>query len=286
MYEKLLNKKNTFMGLYLLNPEDLGPFSLSPLACEAMMVKEYGVDISDTKYIKSITNDEKKQIMERIPCFIADEDERGDELTKMLAKYKEIKGPSSMIVNSVKELYSHVLTAYKASHAHSILAKNRTIKFPYGYCGISSRNVMFSLMELGYPNAVYAYNRTWDHGYVLMPFIMEYGDLKGTILTDPTSDQLYKNLKKKPRNVVPVLFFDSDNYKYKYITEWLKRDNYAEKCDGGNNLFPNSVMDISTLRYILEHNIEFGESRIYNYQDGEKYLKDAFSNPINITNHN
>ena len=133
--------------------------------------------------------------------------------------------PCSMRLADLREIERHILVVYEVSHAHYVLGKRYNLKneFPTGCCGVSSRNVAFSLMELGYSNAAIGYRRKKDHSAVLLPFVIE--DSCGIVIADPTSDQYEAG--NMPRNQLNVIFGREGKYEI-----MVKRSDRVEKADG------------------------------------------------------
>ncbi|MCX6774607.1 MAG: hypothetical protein NTY99_00775 [DPANN group archaeon] len=227
-----------------------------------------GVSLSSKTSVKRAV----KKHQHLIPYFSDDEDWTGSSLDALLKKYENITTPCSMRINDGKELAAHISTVYRTAYAHYILGKNNMPGFPDYCCGTSGRNVTLSLIKFGYPNAAYAYNNFHDHGYVILPFAVKNSKLKGAIVADPTSDQMWENLKSPPRNAV----FIALGNKWDYRTGW--RD--------GANLFPNRILNIETLRYFRRNGLRLDSYDSYKYRNGQAYLKKAFANPVNISPEN
>ncbi len=196
-----------------------------------------------------------------LPHFSPRADFSDEEISKIVDKHPNITEPCSMALSSLKELSEHMLVGYQAAHFHYILGKTHNLKrsFPYWCCGVSSVNVMLSLIELGYPNAAYAFAKGYDHGYVILPFTIKK-HIQGTVIIDPTYDQLGD---KNTRNAVIIKLGSTWEYK----TKWK----------GGSNLFPNRIWSIDILKETpYPFNYDF------HHQNGEQYLERAFSNPVKI----
>ena len=200
-----------------------------------------------------------------VPHFFGGEDSPDEEsLSQIVSKYPAITSPCSMYLDSIEELSEHMVLGYQVAHFHYILGKGYNLRgsFPSMCCGLSSRNVMMSLIELGYPNAAYAYSQKCDHGYTILPFVFGKKKSQGTIVIDPTSDQLW--LDPHDRNAVFIKMGSS----WEYRTDWK---------DGGN-LFPNRICSIDIVREKPDKFID----RSYYHVGGKKYFRKAFSNQILI----
>ncbi len=285
---KEIKLQKPFLDLPSFNLKDKVPFSLYVDFYEEEMSKRNGGLELDSIYKDTFLNLENYKRI--IPHYCQHGGDRGfDYLDNILEKFENIKTPSSMAVSDLEELEKHVLKAYQSSYAHYIIAKKKGLKnfisytrFPENCCGMSSRNIMLSLMEHGYHNAVYGYNEKNDHGCVLIPFVME--DNQGIIIIDPTSDQLWddsmprEHFLKKPKNHSFVVFgnlkdkkFVCFNGNWKYIT-----DRRGEK-----DLVPENMIYLETLR---DHkNQQVDNIKPYNCFRGlADYLEKAFSNPAEI----
>jgi len=204
-----------------------------------------------------------------VPHFWNGKGKRGEEkVIELTNRYPDIKKPCSMSLSSAEELFKHMSIGYQVAHFHYILGKKHNLKgsFPRMCCGLSSRNVMLSLMEFGYPNATYAYSNSGGHGCTILPFVIERGwtrrSIKGTIVIDPTSDQLWD--KPGVRNAV----FLKLGKKWEYRTDWR----------GGADLFPDEFCSIDVVREIPNDL----EKKKYSRHEAKDYFRKAFSNPVKI----
>lgn len=253
--------------------KELVPFSLFTPFYEEEMSRIFSkVNLSDIESIKRIKDEEIKNYQNLVPHFNLYGQERDREaLEKIVKKYKSVDGPCSMQLNKAEDLAEHMLRVYQVLYAHYVLAiknnmNNIYFSFPYKCCGKSAINVMFSLIELGYPNAAYVQNFKLDHSYVILPFIIRRTGKKGTIVADPTSDELWKNTKIKPRNNV----FLTPRENLEYLTKWKNKE----------NLFPKRISSLCHIEtaYLSKNNNH--KARNKNYMEGSNYLKKAFSNPV------
>jgi hypothetical protein len=259
---------------------DMSPFSLLSFVYEEEIAKRNsGIDLSSTKSLGTLKGDNLEHYENLVPniIFYSSSSRKTGSLESLAQKYEAIEGPCSMLLNNVEELEEHILKIYQVSYAHYILGKKEIphSSFPKGYCGVSSKNIMLSLMEHGYPNAACA-NKTMEskkkqihsHSYTILPFIIKNNNLAGTIIIDPTSDQLWKTIKEKPRNYLFVAL----GTKWKYKTEFCS----------GLNLFPTGIINLDSIKNLM-YNIEF--AFIFNknhYKNTKQYLLSSFSNPIDI----
>jgi hypothetical protein len=266
MYEVKL--KDPFVSLPTLGNETLVPFSLFTLAYEQYTARRNGgIDLSSREAIMGITAAEEDHYRRLVPHFVAFPERRPIvTLESMVKRYKDITGPCSMVVRDLEELSEHILIAYQIAYANYILGiKDDSMKdFPSGRCGVSARNVMFSQMEIGYANAATASSDSSEHAYPILPFVMKDTGLQGVIIIDPTSDQLWASLEKKPRNMISVMLGDEWNY----ITE------------GGLDSFPKDFLYLGNLMENLHAFAPDGCFRFY--EGGRRYLGEAFSNPIDL----
>ena len=134
--------------------------------------------------------------------------------------------------------------------------------FPENCCGVSSRNVWLSLLHFGYRNATYAAAKI-DHGYVMVPFV--FGYKAGSIIADPTSDQLWDT--HKVRNHVFVMLG----------TSWDYKADFGAKA----NMFPGYVMNIGILKKVFPCDLDnLSEFKFHN--NGSRYLEKAFKNSFSL----
>ncbi len=267
---------------------DLSPIGLTEPNDFSLLVSTYEremdtllcVDTSKMCKYGIIDNDSAPDICKLfVPNFKPDGSITPADHNYLCTIYEKIKSPCSMAIKSLNELEKIVLDTYHVSYAHYILGhknklkkrgqKNKLIEysFPNYFCRTSSDNVMLSLMMRGYPNAMFVGNIIFDHAYVVLPFMFE--GRGGVILSDPTSDQLWKNHKNKPRNMVSVIFGD----RWKYKTDWECRANlYPDNAAHLNNVKNAQIRENGNLRYgIYKSNVQ-------------QLLQEAFSNPIQLNN--
>ncbi len=185
-------------------------------------------------------------------------------ILNLVNRYPGVSGPCSMNVDSIEELAGHMAAGYQVSHFHYILGKKYDLKgsFPNWCCGTSSRSVVLSLIEFGYPNATYAYSRRFDHGYVLLPFVLEKEGVTGSIVIDPTYDQLWK--RPHGRNAV----FIKLGVMWSYRTDWKK----------GGDLFPDNLCSIDTMRLTPDDISDLD----YYHKYGIDFFEEAFANPLPV----
>lgn len=150
------------------------------------------------------------------------------------------------------ELKKIVSLAYQISYSHYVLAKTHNIKgkFPVDCCGISSRNVMFSLVKFGIFNAVYGYDLNSGHGVDLIP--IRYYDENKVILIDPTSDQ--NNCGQDKRNFTGIFDINSIDYEFR-----------------GHSWFPSRIIDIVKIKEKIKD--YYGTK--YPIDDARYYVKDV-----------
>ncbi len=225
-----------------------------------------GINIADPHQNYVI---QEKFLRQFVPHFYNEyTDPTGKEILTIIDRYKDITGPCSILVDSVQDIQDLMTIGYQVAHFHYILGKKHNLKgkFPRGCCGVSSRNVILSLIEMGYPNAAYLYsNNTDDHGYVALPFVFKNKDIQGSVIIDSTSDSLCLD-KINTRNDVFI----------KLGTKW-------EYTSNGTNLFPIKICAIDTLKEISEsiHLVGILDD-FYSHENGEEYFKKAFANPLPI----
>jgi len=252
-----------FIRLNNIAPELRDGFGLDTLVLEQEMVSTNGgIDLSRIDSGK-ISSDEYYRLF--VPYFFGGSNSPDNKKILELAnKYSAIISPCSMSLDSIEELSEHMSVGYQVAHFHYILGKKHNLRrsFPRMCCGMSSRSVMLSLIKSGYPNAAYAYSNRHDHGYVILPFVFEKENIQGTIVIDPTFDQLWDDDRK--RNAV----FIKLGLKWEYKTDWKN----------GGDLFPDRVCSIDILRKTSGNTAGI----YYFHREGEKYLKKAFSNQIII----
>jgi hypothetical protein len=165
-----------------------------------------------------------------------------------------------MHVGSIEELQKHMMVAYLISHFYYLRAKRFNSDYPHLWCGRAGRDNATRLMEIGYPNAIYAYDSCDDHAYVLLPFVFNGGEIKGSILSDPTSEQCWDNIPL--RNALSIKL----GSEWEYKTDW----------GGGADLFPNRLCSIDVIK---RKKGDTGDHSSFNY-DGKKVLEQAFSNIV------
>lgn len=177
-------------------------------------------------------------------------------------------GHYSLSISDIQGLYRMMSEAYQVAHHTYILGRKTNMKgtFPFNCCGPSSRAIMLSLLDFGYPNAAYAYSDTFDHGYVVLPFVLGSGDdaFRGSVVVDPTFDQLWDT--SRTRNAV----FIKEGQRWRYKTQFK----------GCADLFPTKVRSLGNVKIHPScHPLDF--SRGYHH-GGESYFEAAFDNRVRL----
>lgn len=253
-------------------PDNLDDYFLDTLACESQLSEYYGgIDLSKPYSLLGLDSKRLVGFNEQAPFFRSFIEWRrfGDMervIEKLTRLHGEISSPCSMLLERKEDLKTPVQVLYQISYANDVLFRRKYKNFPENWCGPSSRNVVLSSMDCGIPNVAYVYNEDGDHGYVIMPFLIQDGNIKGSIISDPTYGQLWVNQnKKKTRNAVFI----------KIGEEW----EYIEERMGGKNLYPQRALSFDTLRT----DPELINRRVLNYPVcGKSYFNDAFSNPLKL----
>jgi hypothetical protein len=184
---------------------------------------------------------------------------------QLAAKFPTINTPNSMLISSYDELLQHMAIGYQVAHFHYILGKKHYSGFPDGRCGMSAMNVALSLLNFGYSNVAFVYNNKLDHCYDLLPFVFKNTKIQGSILIDPTSDQLWKD--ESHRNSIII----------KLGTTWEYKSEWAE----GKNLFPDRIFSIDIMKSKPNACSDYGDFPA-KARNCEKYLKRAFENPVEV----
>lgn len=249
--------------------EIVGSFSIIPRIHEEKLNHKYGVVLSN---LKNGRKSGLKGNLEKNIFFNKGYHYPIDQINdKILKKYKSIPGFCSMIIKDIKQLNEHIKNIHELSYCHYVWAKendmrNDKYKFPSHCCGSSSENLFLSLMERGYPNASILGNDLHEHAYIGLPFLFGRKKKRGFIITDPTSDQLFRDEKNAPRNSLFVVFG----------TEWK----YKTDLDNGADLFPskNDNSGFSNLETLRKN------TGSYLYVSGKinKYFNKVFKNPIEV----
>ncbi|MDP7180400.1 MAG: hypothetical protein QF824_03975 [Candidatus Woesearchaeota archaeon] len=210
------------------------------------------------------------------------------DLQRMVEEHEDELAPHAMEVRNVKELEDHMLKAYQVAYANYVRGKrNYGSSFPDKSCGISSSNVMLSLIELGYTNALFVANSEYDHSYVVLPFVMKDSGYKGVIVVDPASEQLWSEESGKPRNAV----FVREGSDWDYKTMWAGEGQELETDEGQRrNLFPETFVGLKDVgRYLDEEDLDPFEKLIITKMADEyggevEPLEAAYDNPVRLRN--
>jgi len=250
---------------FIQGPFKSGSYSIWSRAYEEELDKKYGITLKDLK--NGENHNFSKTSLSKNVRFFNGYDNGNSEITDcILNKYKKVPGFCSMIIKDEKELEEHVKQIHEASYSHYAIGKQNNFEgnFPYHCCGYSSRNLLLNLMNIGYPNASFFYNSAQDHAYIGLPFVIN--ERKGFIIVDPTSDQLFKNKDKAPRNNTFVVF----GHKWEYIPDWKS----------GANLFPSQKDGSSfiNLNHLRQINGNIGEESF----NMEEYFSSVFINPVEV----
>ncbi|MBT3940780.1 hypothetical protein HOD83_01090 [Candidatus Woesearchaeota archaeon] len=205
----------------------------------------------------------------------------------LLDRFKDVQAPSSMVVKDLDELSRHALLSYYVCYEHYKLGKKLfwNDDFPELCCGPATSNVVLTLIEMGYHNALYA-GADKDHAYCVLPFVMEDTGEKGIILVDPTAEQMWWS-NEKPSNDVRIIFGERWEYKTDLVEIIVNEGPvFAEEEGGGSDLFPNEIVGMVNLR---DHVSMFDWLSIpipldlkVEQLSVEDYLNQAFANPVPV----
>lgn len=250
-------------------------FSVNLQVYEAELDRKYGIRLGD---LKSGEESGFQGDLERIVSF------RGEDLfstaeikDNILDRYTGIDGFCAMSVRDEEELEAHIKNVYELSYCHYVFGKESGMHvvdeldgtewtFPTFCCINASRNLFLTLMEKGYPNAAFFYNKEHNHAYNGLPFVLGENNKKSFIIVDPTSDQLFDDKKNAPRNNVFVGFGE----KWKYETDWADgADLFASVEDG--SVFAN----LYTLR-------RFSSPSIWLRESVGQYFEKVFENTVDV----
>lgn len=244
--------------------EVLYPFSIVPEMYELVLNRKYGIEL---RSLKNGRGSGFKGDLKNNVSFNGSGRYSVDEIDeKILKKYSSVPDYCSMHVGGYEELMNHVAIVHELSYNHYVFGKEENLKgqFPNYCCGYSAANLFLTLMEKGYPNAAYFYNSDQDHAYNGLPFSFEDGKTKGFIIVDPTSDQLFTNKNKAPRNNLFVVL----GARWEYKTDWAH----------GTDLFP-SPDDNSTFSNL--HTLRnFPSSTLYEKRAVKDYFSKVFDNVV------
>jgi hypothetical protein len=245
--------------------DELADFSLFPFPYEMELALTNGsLDLSST--LKEVDHGTLADYRKMHPFFHHGYAERDDYTIKdLIKKSGSLPEPSSMEICSNRELVQHMLFSYHLSYANYVLGKNSdsSSQFPKRQCGISSRNIFLSLLHYGYMNAAFA-SAAIDHAYVILPFVFGYN--AGSIVIDPTSDQLWDTHKVRNHVFLRLGAF------WEYRSEY---DSYR------SNMFPRHVMNVGTLKKVFPCDVDDIQDKFL-YRDGSRYLKKAFKNSFEM----
>lgn len=226
-------------------------FFLNAPMLEKEIEVQHGIKIS-TPDLYKIDN---KLLLQYVPFFEVRDPEKIREVTD---KYPSINSPCSMSLDSLEELSDQMIKSYQISYFHYALGKKNYTNFPYLCCGKSTKNVVLSMFKAGFPNAAYA--SSGDHAYVILPFIFEKKGITGTLIVDPTYNQL--TLKDEEKNAVIIKLGD----RWRYYNPSTQR-----------NMFPEIVLSIDSIKKSQLIDIS-------GYYNGREFFEKAFANPVKVTN--
>ena len=251
---------------YIEINRNFGFFSIIPKVYEADLDRKYGIVLQNLKNGKSANF---QGDLEKNVSFNGGYSHPSDQISdRILKKYESVPGFCSMDIDTVDELFEHVSNIHEISYSHYAWAKESNLEgqLPTHCCGSSSRNVFLTLMEKGYPNSSFVYNKRYDHAYVTLPFLLKEAGGKGFVVVDPTSDQLFNDKTNAPRNNLFVVLGD----KWVYETDWKSGHNLYPSPDD-NSRFAN----LHTLRNYLG-------SKIHEKEGIEEYFGKVFENPLKV----
>ncbi|MFO8016872.1 MAG: hypothetical protein R6U32_07270 [Candidatus Woesearchaeota archaeon] len=255
-------------------------FSLLPHYYEEDIAsKNGGLDISSRENVIMADSRIVRHYRSMMEAYVRAEDKvPAGTARDILDENQWMQEPAAARLKNHKELERLALKAYHAMYANYVVCSaDRTNKtFPLKCCGESTVNVLMMLWREGIPHAAYASNNQWDHGYVIIPFRTMRPRKEGTIMADPTSDQLWED--GGPRNAVSVFLKHRMTVRWQYMTDWKKHKDY----EGRKNLFPDEVISMLSMHaYFREHDVkehlDFSELRTIK---AEEYLKRSYDNPV------
>ncbi len=282
--------REPFLELEPPKPAATAPFSLDSRRYERLIARERGDTgleaIAFHHSRPSSRHARPKPFPETyrglVPYFHESKDEWHsiEKLAAVIAPYRDVPMPCAMRLDSVEELAEHAVRAYQVSHAHYVLARDVNLRgtFPCFCCGASSRNVALSLLLHGYPNAVTARSKEHDHVSVLLPFVLPSEEAAGSIVIDPTSDQLWRY--DGPRNATFVTYGD----RIEYTTDWWGR---------GRSMDPSSFLTVRELFDVLNDGRKRPYFTRFAHLDEIKlheadfpyagFLEQAFQHPVELS---
>ncbi len=245
--------------------QGLKAFSLNPVFYEQEVAKRNGgLDLSNRAALKRVSREDERHYSKVSRYLATDEDtmRRFKQLDNLMEAMSSFPGTSSLLVEDFNELGENINRFYQVAYAHYVLGVREVPDFPYVCCGISARNVVFALFAQGYPMASYMDSLRAGHAYVGVPFIISNSGEKGTVIIDPTSDQLWD--KRVPRNMVTVM----PEGKWEYKSDWAR----------GTDAYPDGVADLGIFRKIIS-------DRSFRIMHGicrgvDKFFPTAFANPL------
>ena len=149
----------TVNDMFKIEANKIKPFSIIPRVFEDESENFHGIELknlkTETKYLDNVVWEDYVFFSEGFNHSLDTINER------ILDKYKSISGHCSIIIDDSDDLMNHIENIYRVCYFHSVWAKEMKLcdgSFPNNCCGISSRNIFLSLMDLGYPNVSYLYN--------------------------------------------------------------------------------------------------------------------------------
>ncbi len=256
--------------------------SLVPAWYEREIAEQNGhLDLGDRAQLSSLDDKHLETYRRLVPSFRREDTPRTlRELEDLLLKFSGISGTTSLLVRNSEEFLLHALRIYQVSHANYVLEVNKhPAVFPKNGCGNSSLNLLVYLLHHGYPMAAIASNKTHDHSYNFMPFVLQSTHEDGIIVFDSTSDQLWTRLPQKPRNTVFIV----SNRNWSYHTHWKE----------GGELYPERILNLQSLRTMFRREKEVEENeyqtRGWNLEyetDAHRYValffSEAFAHPLSV----
>jgi hypothetical protein len=256
--------------------DEVKPVSLVTSPLEEEVAGQNGnLDLGSRTSVLGMDPDDERNYNEMVPFYYSWGSLPIDRLVELIEKNEDKLDPHSMLVEGVEELEEHMLRIYQTAYAHYALGLKSNIKgtFPDECCGISANNLAVSLMDHGYTNAVYIHNGLYDHCYVVVPFVMKDGSFKGSIIVDPTSDQLWSKLNKQPKNAVFVV----PEKGWEYRTNWRS----------GSDLVPQDVVSLGLINEYIKGKktgtvFSTDVAKSYLAPNAREYFEAAFANPMRL----
>jgi len=186
---------------------------------------------------------------------------------EIIKNFEDIEKPSSLYIESMQELerhkdiFEHMVSEHIQLAVKNWMESQRWDQFPNNCCWYSNANIIRALYHKWYSQALRARSWTYDHSYILVPFVTKNWE-KWVFIIDPTYQQVYK---------------ENSEHTWVLIKNDIQREYITDRKDWAN-LYPESLSSLNQFKrmdWIVTASIDINQEKVITY------LEQAHKNPKN-----